>query len=55
MMTGAFVSLFFVATMLAQNYAYSLNPLGLWLVDAGFIAVMFAVMRAVIRMMKKPM
>ena len=53
MMTGAFVSLFFVATMLAQNYVYSLNPLGLWLLDAGFIVVMFAVMGAVIGMMKK--
>lgn len=55
MMTGVFVSLFFVATMLAQNYVYSLNPLGLWLIDAGFIVVMFAVMGAVIGMMKKPM
>ncbi len=54
MMTGAFVSLFFVAAMLAQNYVYSLNPLGLWLVDAGFVIVMFAVMGAVIGMMKKP-
>ena len=54
MMTGAFVSLFFVATMLAQNYVYSLNPLGLWLLDAGFVVVMFAVMGAVIGMMKKP-
>ena len=55
MMTGVFVSLFFVATMLAQNYVYSLNPLGLWLLDAGFIVVMFAAMGAVIGMMKKPM
>ena len=54
MMTGAFVSLFFVAAMLAQNYVYSLNPLGLWLLDAGFVVVMFAVMGAVIGMMKKP-
>ena len=54
MMTGTFVSLFFVATMLAQNYVYSLNPLGLWLIDAGFIVVMFAVMGAMIGMMKKP-
>jgi len=54
MMTGAFASLFFVATMLAQNYVYSLNPLGLWLVDAGFIVVMFSAMGAVIGMMKKP-
>ena len=55
MMTGAFVSLFFVATTLAQNYVYSLNPLGLWLLDAGFVVVMFAVMGAIIGMMKKPM
>ena len=54
MMTGAFVSLFFVAAMLAQNYVYSLSPLGLWLLDAGFVIVMFAVMGAVIGMMKKP-
>ena len=54
MMTGIFAGLFFVAAMLAQNYVYSLKPLGLWLVDVGFIVAMFAVMSAVIGMMKKP-
>ncbi len=54
-MTGVLASLFFVASMLAQNYVYSMKPLALWLVDAGFIVALFAVMGGVIGLMKKPM
>lgn len=54
MLTGIFAGLFFVAAMLAQNYVYGLKPIALWFVDAGYIVVLFAVMGAVIGMMKKP-
>jgi hypothetical protein len=46
--TGLFSSLFFVATSLGVIYLFEMQPLKLWLINAGYQVVTFSVMGAVI-------
>ncbi len=45
---GAFTGLFFVATALGVIYLFEMKPLGLWLINAGYQVVNFAVMGAIL-------
>ena len=45
---GAFAGLFFIATWLGVIYLFEMRPFRLWLINAGYQAVNFAAMGAVV-------
>ncbi len=45
---GLEVSVLFVATSMGINYLFALKPFSLWLVDCGYLVLMFAVMGAIL-------
>ena len=46
--TGTVIGLAFVATSLGINYLFALKSMRLYLVDAGYLVLMFAVMGVII-------
>ena len=45
---GTVIGLAFVATSLGINYLFALKPMRLYLIDAGYLVLMFAVMGVII-------